>query len=354
MKTERILLFTGAGFSKPLGLPTTTEFKEEIDKIFSGRKTNFVHSLRAYLGKSFYDIEKLLSTLELFAQDGNSYLKYLTLTYPFPNNDALKGHFDQTREELLLYQKAARNCINELKASLFNILRKYDRLLAVKQYLNLLSEIYQLPGFEALSIVTTNYDLIFEDCLEGLESAFVDLGITGVDTGFRQKNLRTHWNASVPWEWNRNTIEYKKIHGSLDWHLADGDRIQATGRSERPEDPGSMLLLYPGFKGSPNNEPFQTLHDDLFKRLTSCTTVFAIGFAFRDDYINNLFVNALKMNTSMTVHCFNPLPLTDLPTDSEILNLCRRFPGKFLYHEKGIEPTPKSLDLIGAVNLALF
>lgn len=333
----KVVLFTGAGFSKPLDLPTTQEFIELIDKSVVNHDGFFLPSLKAFLGNEFYDIEVLLSTMELFIQKDNSYIKYLLLKYPMPNAPT-NSKFTEVRNLISQYQYFASSTVKTLKSALFDVLTKYNKEKAVIQYANIISEIKNINKEVSLSITTTNYDLIFEDAQEDLEKIYTDYNIEGIHNGFSQKSRRYYWQKDLKWDWELNTIEYKKIHGSLDWHFMEDGRIMSTELSLQPENPDNMLLLYPGFKGTPKSEPFQTLHDDFFHRILTCDYILVIGFAFRDEYITNQFITALKVNDKCRLFCFNPTPIEKLPRTSAIKKLVGKFPNRFIYIPSGIDP----------------
>jgi len=62
-------------------------------------------------------------------------------------------------------------------------------------------------------------------------------------------------------------------------------------------------LLYFGYKGIPEQEPFLTLHNLLKSTLLQCEVLIAIGFRFADPYIYELFVMALHANKGLRVIC---------------------------------------------------
>jgi hypothetical protein len=107
-----------------------------------------------------------------------------------------------------------------------------------------------------------------------------------------------------------------------------------------------MLLIFPGFKGTPDGEPYKNLHDDLLSRLLTAHFVYVIGFAFRDEFINNQFETALKMNKDLFIYCYNPLETTELPQESKIGYFIKNYPSHFIYKKKAVKATDTNpLDL---------
>lgn len=109
-----------------------------------------------------------------------------------------------------------------------------------------------------------------------------------------------------------------------------------------------MLLLYPGFKGTPSNEPYKSFHDALLERLLTADIIYVIGFAFRDEFINNQFDIALKINPDLHVYCFNPVALAKLPVESKMPFFVEKYPNKFHHVAKAIAKTDGKLPLLDA------
>ena len=118
-----------------------------------------------------------------------------------------------------------------------------------------------------------------------------------------------------------------------------------TGGVTLPAVPDAMPLLYPGYKGTPTDEPFITMHNKLFLRLNECDEVHVIGFAFRDPYINSIFEFAIRGNPNLRINCYNPSPIKDLPIESAIPQFLRNAPNQFLYNQYGIEDSENPLNL---------
>lgn len=122
----------------------------------------------------------------------------------------------------------------------------------------------------------------------------------------------------------------------MDWSLDDQKRCVKLGNIVNPSNLEQMLLLYPGFKGTPDDQPYISLHEQLLERLLTVDDIYVIGFAFRDDFINNQFEIALRINKSLQIHCYNPIDLTSLPLKSKIQYFIRKYPTKFSYIQQGI------------------
>lgn len=324
----KILLFTGAGLSVPLGLPTTKDFQTLLDRGISTRVMSF---MRTFLGNNYKDIEHVLSTLEMFIG------KDTFIDSIVKRESDSKNEYREVFKDLKSMKDEAVTLIKEIKQGIFSSLVNYDRANGKELYINLLRQLNKQFETLQLSIFTTNYDLTFEDAIEMADDEIAELGIKNVDYGFETTIGKRIFSKEIDYTWTDGTIEYKKLHGSLDWIMDHNKKCTRSGSSTVPLDPASMPLLYPGYKETPTTEPFMTLHDQLFARLMQADIVISIGFAFRDPFINNLFDAALKTNDKTPHFCFNPCALKDLPAESSI--------GYFVANHRNFKHIPLPLKL---------
>jgi hypothetical protein len=160
--------------------------------------------------------------------------------------------------------------------------------------------------FNRIDIVTTNYDLVIEAALDTIPDAPVSMGFRqGLYPGIE---LRA-WRDNTPSQRGLLT----KLHGSVDWKLGNGsteaEPVIRRGHPEFDGDHKKRLILYPGFKGVPSREPFVAFHEYFRQRLQTVTHVLFIGFAFRDQFINELVEANLPKNSRVAV----VNPSTELP-----------------------------------------
>lgn len=155
-----------------------------------------------------------------------------------------------------------------------------------------------------IEIVTTNYDVVIESALvtnEVVDNGWrgnvvrnIETGLWAVDSSSRKKGLLT------------------KLHGSVNW-TRDGDNLIYVSDPLFKGSHDSHVIIYPGFKGRPSDPTFQAFHNHFRKRLESATVVIFIGFAFRDEYINEICERSINAQTSTSV--INPEKV-DLPFES--------------------------------------
>lgn len=156
---------------------------------------------------------------------------------------------------------------------------------------------------EPLYVFTTNYDRLLEELFESWStSEEVFREKLHICNGFSKGRLG-QWQPELFSEKPRSgerLIYLVKLHGSVTWKRGDSSQVVETGWG-MPTD--YDCLLYFGYKGVPEEEPFLTLHTLLKETLLRCEAVIAIGFRFADPYIRELFDFALRANSNLRVIC---------------------------------------------------
>lgn len=343
---DKVLVFTGAGMSVPLGLPSTMDFMLSVNSDIKPITQYIVE----YLGSSGEDIEWILSTLESFKSE-TALTEFLLpkISMLIGNDTHIQNSLPRINSQLFNLKSQATSEIARIKKIIFDKLGQYKPEQALALYFNLVEEIKASLGNVALSMITTNYDLTFETAIESYQKKWGDAGINDVDFGFSIQFGRPIYDPSQNFNWNPTTIEYLKIHGSVDWHRDARGKCSRSMSSTVPDDPDQMAILYPGFKGVPELEPFASMHGRLNTRLAEADLVIVIGFAFRDTYINSIFENILRIRKNLEVLYFNPVKIDKFPKNSLVPYLINNY-SNFRHIERGIGITEKSLQLESLVH----
>ena len=79
--------------------------------------------------------------------------------------------------------------------------------------------------------------------------------------------------------------------------------------------------------------------------MSEAEILIVIGFAFRDDYINNIIDYSLKRNKNLFTLCYNPLKLSQLPSDSRIREFAKKYSDTFRYVQAGVDISESPLKL---------
>ena len=326
-RQPHVILFAGAGASAALDpetYPTTAAFFEKLPKPIREDQLFLItesHLKDTIPPPAALDIEQILGRLAQF-------------------HDSLSPIIDDERHALAKMMK-----LNEIRVLLPNSTVNWEHLELEAGKLQrrataltdkIHEEIYNLygtpPADEQLDrtwfpllrrlakqgtstdIFTTNYDLVLEVTADRLKPDVVIANgrtIAGAST-----ILDTSLWGPIENE-NRSSakaeIRVTKLHGSLDWHR-DGKTIR-WGNPSFMGDHARHVILYPAFKGKPEHELFRTFHDYFRKTLTRVTHAVFIGFAFRDEYLNDLLTqhfpdDATALIVNPDSHLATPLPKT--------------------------------------------
>jgi hypothetical protein len=133
----------------------------------------------------------------------------------------------------------------------------------------------------SLNIFTTNYDLVLE---RAIRQAKLPIKEGHADDVTREVDIEA-WRNFASWGTEAKGL-LTKLHGSLHWLKGDDGEIEVTGASFKDHD--RQVAIYPGYKGVPNDEPFFAFHQYFSSCVAEADVVVVIGFAFRDDYLNEI------------------------------------------------------------------
>jgi hypothetical protein len=321
------LVFAGAGASKavdPAHYPSTIEFFERLpDSIKTPMFHLVLKMLRAHRGTSnVIDIEQVLWALgEL-----RTFLRDVTDERTVPGwllKDArLLQPVSLTADFGNLLGNAPR--LLDLVASLMDgiNLQIYDwyahqpsHAQLEQNWLTLLRPLLSMS--ERVELFTTNYDLVLEIAADELARE----GLPEIRTGRTGAIQRVLDQA----EWLRPPRDPEladlpgglltKLHGSVDYGRAPDGTIYVgdpffKGSHER------HAIVYPGFKGVPDREPFNLFHNHLARAVAQSARLLFVGFAFRDEYINSLLERYTQPRAAIVV--INPAEqLPQLPYAAE-------------------------------------
>ena len=202
---------------------------------------------------------------------------------------------------------------DRINAQVYNLYEKTpadDKLLKWVQLLKVLTELDL-----TIEIFTVNYDLVLENVIR---VAKID-----VKTGRRFDGTHARLDTTC-WDHSETRIDthgrLTKLHGSVDWQLSNGEILMSpvfTGNHK------NHLILYPGYKGAPNREPFRKFHEHLRAVVRKAKAAIFIGFAFRDEYINSILSGLRPEIPKLVINKDDSLP--NLP----FLEVCEHFSNGF-------------------------
>lgn len=311
---SNLIIFAGAGASRGVSkekYPTAIDFRRRLPDDVTA--TPLFRQLDDYLtrmrGKDVVDIEhvlwelgRLVETLEEMTAKETFAAELLTTNQVI----AITGHQNQgqaTHSQLNQLKQIALALQNLINQNIYDFYAQAPSDEELRQTWVPLLEWASTSSFARVDLVTTNYDLILEYALRLVPALRVDAGL-GQDV---LPVIDLH-------RWDEGCVAdsglLTKLHGSVDWKLGNGgtaDRpVIRRGHPEFDGDHAKRLILYPGFKGRPDRQPFIAFHEYFKHRLTQATHLLFIGFAFRDEFINE--VVATSISPSARIAVVDPTP----------------------------------------------
>jgi hypothetical protein len=278
-----ITLFTGAGASKALGYPITTEFFS-VGMGKTLQRNNVYQQVHGFLKKNVVDVEDALRLL----------YPYVDLMST-PTGQLLSPHVASTWiGEIPDFVKTT----NEL------CFDHYGRIPAeedVKKYYLPVLE-YCSWADQKVSLFTTNYDPVTDVLIELAEAREIPS-----HDGF---NRFGSWDSGGYARVRAKGLAVHRLHGSMSWIEKDGRIRNTRDYSKRAPGYAEHLIIYPGFKGNPESDghaAFRFAHTALRKELAESSAVVAIGFSFRDPHLNDILRDTLRTNDKLKLVVWNPI-----------------------------------------------
>lgn len=302
----KVVLFTGAGASYPLELPTTEVlFRKIKQKEINVSKQELFNAISNL--ENVRDIEHIWYILEKMEE-----IDKINQEFPFLGNYARILYPPNVNKE---WQPTI-NDIKNLKISIENIIfQQYtlpidkapDAIILYKKIIDYMITQNETDNTIDIPVFTTNYDRILDEVGSDLHER---LGFKIID-GFEEQGRKPLlWNEKVfsKSKGKQNYFAFQ-LHGSLKWRInsagnivkLDSEDIQRNSKTH-PQ----RLLIYPGSIKNPDRDPFQTLHVQLKSYLKVAEKCIVIGFSFRDSHLNEVFFESMKNNPRLKVIIVSP------------------------------------------------
>ncbi|OGO18700.1 MAG: hypothetical protein A2Z15_06260 [Chloroflexi bacterium RBG_16_50_11] len=302
---NELIVFAGAGASAALEMPTTSQFiellktrmgvnvvssilsafnKHHITDDMQEKKRNPPIVDSEYLRDWFLELRSSAESIELLPQIN---------TTVNPNVKAPKP-------------QAIVQFINSLLSEFdYNIRNAYEEVnqdRAYQHYLPLL-DTFKSYNFKVIPFFTTNYDLVFES-MAGCSACDWH-----IETGMRINGTRTILDTKLfdrAKSTDTPTILIFKLHGSTDWWInKQSGQIQQIPHDAKPPEKCQEVLIYPTREKFEQikEKPFSFFYERLKGALSSGSTkaCIAIGYSFRDKFINDMFIESLKNGLKLIV-----------------------------------------------------
>lgn len=326
IKWPKVLLFLGAGASKPLGLPLMTEFwdllinsdhliddtKDVLIKFLEFNKSKSETSIKPDLElileltekyKKYYDI---MFDDKIFGWDESKLWEYNRGPPKMPSktyfseyvfrwfNKFKMGYIGDHLRYDFWFSTGLSRLDSLLRRTMFSVYWPVESNSVLDLYSPMIEFLIDMLNLSYLPIFTTNYDQVVEVYCRYKPAKLIN--------GFENAAGRLRWEPMVfetfsP-EANRQNVLLFKLHGSISWRR-ENTEIYDCGLSLQDTIKISTILYPTQTKGYVSEEPFRTAYQNFEEYLLHVSTAIIIGYSFRDPFILNIMKNCELVNENL-------------------------------------------------------
>lgn len=313
--TAPLIVFLGAGASKPFGKLMMGEFVENLMKTLNSGEIGILETLRINLGN---DLEIILEELDElckkpYLEGENSITNMLSKNPIYFQPERANPLIDHVSQKLsenyhLLKQQCTSLRQNIEKKTIEHYRGSPDRTKLFEVYKPFFSKIVSYnPNYPILPIFTTNYDLCVETYAHfNTEEILFSNGFDHSDPRhiiWRRQNFENLLLAP-----QKNNYILFKLHGSVDWYKTDqGDIILSSTPHYAGEDiQFRNVLIYPATRKIAIDDPYFTAYEYLQRCLDTTVLCVVVGYSFRDYDTVTIFKRSLFYNKNLRIIIIDP------------------------------------------------
>lgn len=283
-----VILFIGAGFSKPAGVPLMTEFVNEFTDKLKNKGTNYINY--------FNTIKKMMA--QTSGQDQPDLEILMDILYRLAQGDTLEMSAWKENDELASFNEEIRNTT---RIELENLIREkcvIDPLKTDLKYLEPIRLFYK--NNTPLDIFSVNYDDVIE--------VFCHRYKYNLEDGFG-----LYWEPER-FEKDKNIhIRLYKLHGSVLWYKTDQGafckillQVPYDNRTLVVGEKLETLIAYP-VAGKPIHvAPLAYAMNKLRERLENVKQCVVVGYSMRDQHIRDIFIESIRRNPQLKIILVDP------------------------------------------------
>jgi len=296
---EKIILLAGSGSS------VTGDQNNVLGKTMADLVSSVISELES--NSSYFNIEEICIMIKypFFHQEGKVDSSRINLENLLSTIYRFEPFVLVKKEKK--YQRTKKRILEVIKNE-----TSYDydqELLKHTSVINSLSNRVKAPY--KLSVVTTNYDTMFEQAADEIDYTVIDGFTHSLDPYFNADEFE--WNLvknisnvkTKELEYRPNTIDLLKIHGSLTWEREENKIFRRTKNIvDKP------ILIFPS--SNKYAQSYEEPYFDLFAKFQELlsknnTLLITTGFSFGDSHITTMVERAVKRNQGicMLVTDFN-------------------------------------------------
>lgn len=294
------LLGAGISFSAniPLMLPLTEKIKEKLNASEPKSYEEILEPLFEELPEKSH-IEHLLSHLgdyaALASRNKNKEVKVNDKTISLDKLEKIHNKILQQISNIIRYGYDSEN------KRLGTVEEPLVKVSAHQAFVEALFSISSAGIAERKNVInffTTNYDTLLEDALALNKVPYWD-GFSGGAVAYRTQK----YGEQIPAYSQRANLV--KLHGSIDWYLCEKGYVWRVRDKDIYPTRNQQVLIYPQATKyiATQQDPFASQFDLFRKSLNSANSnvLFACGYSFGDEHINNEIEFALSKQENKTV-----------------------------------------------------
>lgn len=313
-----VLIFTGAGFSKPAGAKLSSEMLKDLELKSNNDNNNIFTNVEKKM------IKFILSCLDYQARwrslESNGKYFYLPNVEEFGvllrrigNRDdylpyPVTGNWS---DKIMLLEQEYKSELQKYEGSLYSSIERKIIDKCYKEWLDSglnLKYLKPLKNFLRnnlsntdikLEIFTLNNDLVLEKAFKEENTLYTGF-VSNKWVGFDKSNIDEN-------TYSASRINYYKLHGSLDWcRLTDGTVRKKMENEQNENTEIDPLLIFGHGSKIYTIEPFFSLLELFKAKLKEKKYYLVIGYSFFDPHINNLIFNELMNDDEKILFIINP------------------------------------------------
>ena len=313
MQPSPVVLFTGAGASKPLGMPTMLEFRKQFSDTLPQNDEAVLWQHVVAQSAEFYgtspesiDIEQVLTCIEGCELSPKKSAALWESIYGMQ-------HGVPTIEQIHEFRQGLWSIRNDVLDKICATYTDPEPKDVMRCYVPLFKMLEDTTGQTTTNVFTTNYDLTFEV----LGDTKPDIFEFEVVDGFRSQSpgVEVFARNFVPKYNARHAIVLRKLHGSTSWkgQLPNPNFLKASPGKYVHDDGKRTIIIYPTRKKaasqnlhtSPFNQAYGGL-ESLFSQMDILKVLLVIGYGFGDTEVREAIEHGLTLEDRAEVVVVDP------------------------------------------------
>lgn len=310
---KHVAVLTGAGASKPLGLPTMENF---LDKNFRHRPPDAEKRILdmavnwANRVSGTQDFELIYTAVDRLARMEQGDLVSLPFAPPVNGKRGFKFQNSSSSyvvEDFSKTRQHASNLRDRFNQFVHERVGDVDAEEAAALYLPLFKMLFQFQaGASDLLFFTTNYDRAIESIWEAGLNDQLDLA-PELEDGFttRNQHIGLQFDDSL-YDKKLGDDKYRvylhKLHGSLNWVRRHGEVV----RSPTDNYVEQNAVIYPLRKHQEIEQPFSALLDRFEYILSQIDLLLVIGSSLRDRHLRDTLEKAMRERSTLKTVIHDP------------------------------------------------